>query len=184
MYVDDTFVIQQAKHSQQLLQHINSQDLHIQFTIEELTQEGRSTFPGHFGFSRSQQHSSDHYLQKANTRIAATSSQQKISVFNTSSFRAKVVCTSEQALHNEIEHIKKPYRIAISHHGLSTLYKSNLTANMTSTMDNNHWQPTQQQQQWIKQQKYLHSCSIYPWAWGKDQKDMQQLGDPDAFQRE
>ena len=33
-YVDDTFVIQQAEHSQQLLQHINSIDPHIQFTTE------------------------------------------------------------------------------------------------------------------------------------------------------
>ena len=32
-YVDDTFVIQEAKYSQQLLQHINAQDPHIQFTV-------------------------------------------------------------------------------------------------------------------------------------------------------
>ena len=34
-FVDDTFVIQWEKHSQQLLQCINSQDPHIQFTTEE-----------------------------------------------------------------------------------------------------------------------------------------------------
>ena len=34
-FVDDTFVITKAEHSQQLLQHINSQDAHIQFTVEE-----------------------------------------------------------------------------------------------------------------------------------------------------
>ena len=33
-YVDDTFGIQQAEHSQQFLQHINSIDQHIQFTTE------------------------------------------------------------------------------------------------------------------------------------------------------
>ena len=33
-YVDDTSIIQKAKHSQQLLQHINSQDPNIQFTME------------------------------------------------------------------------------------------------------------------------------------------------------
>ena len=37
-YLDDIFVIQQAKHSQQLLQHINSKDPHLQFTIEEQNQ--------------------------------------------------------------------------------------------------------------------------------------------------
>ena len=39
-YVDDAFVIQEAKHSHQLLQHINSQDSHIQLTIEEPNQVG------------------------------------------------------------------------------------------------------------------------------------------------
>ena len=43
-YVDDTFVIQEAKHSQQLLQHINSWDSHIQFTIEGTNHEGALPF--------------------------------------------------------------------------------------------------------------------------------------------
>ena len=38
--MDETFVIQQIKHIQQLLQHINSQDPHIQFTADESNQEG------------------------------------------------------------------------------------------------------------------------------------------------
>ena len=33
-FVDDTFVINKAEHSQELLQHINNQDPHIQFTVE------------------------------------------------------------------------------------------------------------------------------------------------------
>ena len=33
-FVDDTFVINKAEHSQALLQHINNQDPHIQFTVE------------------------------------------------------------------------------------------------------------------------------------------------------
>ena len=45
MYIDETFVTQEAKHSQQLLQHIHSQDPHIQFTIEEPNQEGTLPFP-------------------------------------------------------------------------------------------------------------------------------------------
>ena len=39
-FVDDTFVIIKAEHSQPLLQHINSQDQHIQFTVEEPSQQG------------------------------------------------------------------------------------------------------------------------------------------------
>ena len=38
-YVDDTFIIQQAEHSHQLLKHINSQDPHIQFTTEDPNQD-------------------------------------------------------------------------------------------------------------------------------------------------
>ena len=34
-FVDDTFVIQKAEHSQQVLQHINTQDPNMQFTVEE-----------------------------------------------------------------------------------------------------------------------------------------------------
>ena len=37
-FVDDTFVINKAEHSQDLLQHINSQDPHIQFTVEPTQQ--------------------------------------------------------------------------------------------------------------------------------------------------
>ena len=43
-YVDDTFVILETKHSQQQLQYINSQDPHIQFTVEEPNQEGALPF--------------------------------------------------------------------------------------------------------------------------------------------
>ena len=43
-FVDDTFVILKAEHSQQLLQHINTQDPNIQFTVEEPYQDGSLPF--------------------------------------------------------------------------------------------------------------------------------------------
>ena len=45
-FVDDTFVITKAEHSQVLLQHINNQDPHIQFTVEEPLQQGALPFLG------------------------------------------------------------------------------------------------------------------------------------------
>ena len=42
-FVDDTFVINRAEHSQDLLHHINNQDPHIQFTVEP-TQQGSLPF--------------------------------------------------------------------------------------------------------------------------------------------
>ena len=59
-FVGDTFVINKAEHSHQLLQHINNQDSHIQFTVEEPSQEGTLPFLDH----RSQQHFQHYSLQK------------------------------------------------------------------------------------------------------------------------
>ena len=42
-FLDDTFVINKAEHSQALLQYINNQDPHIQFTVEP-TQQGSLPF--------------------------------------------------------------------------------------------------------------------------------------------
>ena len=42
-FVDDTFVITKGEHNQTLLQHISSQDPHIQFTVEP-TQQGSLPF--------------------------------------------------------------------------------------------------------------------------------------------
>ena len=111
-FVDDTFVIQQAKHSQQPLHNINSQDPHMQFTRG--TQPRRSlTVPGYFGFSRSQQHSSHHSVQKpthTNQYLHWDSSHfitAKNSVFNTLAFMAKVVCSNQHTLQQEMDHMGK-----------------------------------------------------------------------------
>ena len=45
-FVDDTFVITKAEHSQALLQHISSQDSHIQFTVVP-TPTRLNSFLGH-----------------------------------------------------------------------------------------------------------------------------------------
>ena len=46
-YVDDTWVIQQQEHQQQFLQHINTVDVSIQFTVEEGKRRWLHTFSGH-----------------------------------------------------------------------------------------------------------------------------------------
>ena len=43
-FVDDTLIIHKAQHSKQLLQHINSQDPNIQFTVEEPGPDGSILF--------------------------------------------------------------------------------------------------------------------------------------------
>ena len=111
--MDDTFVMQEAKHSQQLVQHINSQDPHIQFTIDKPNQEGALPFldtlvsPGPNNtlitiVHRKPTHTNQYLHWNSNPFITA-----KNNVFNSLAFRANVVYTSQQALHKEMEHIRK-----------------------------------------------------------------------------
>ena len=111
-FVDDTFVINKAEHSQDLLQHINNQDPHIQFTVEP-TQHGSLPFPGHSCHKSNQTTPSapqcignhthtDQYLHwDSNHHITA-----KQSVYNTLAHRAKTVSSTQDLLDKELSHIK------------------------------------------------------------------------------
>ena len=67
-FVDDTFVITKAEHSQPLLHHINSQDPYIQFTVEP-TQEGSLPFLD-TNHHRTRQHFQHNSLQETNPYIS------------------------------------------------------------------------------------------------------------------
>ena len=110
-FVDNTFVINKAKHSQDLLQHINSQDPHIQFTVEP-TQQGSLPFldtlvtiqpDNTFSTSvyRKPTHTDQYLHWDSNHHITA-----KQSVFNTLVHRAKRVSSSQVLLNKELSHIK------------------------------------------------------------------------------
>ena len=110
-FVDDTFVINRAEHSQALLQHINNQDPHIQFTVEP-TQQGSLPFldtlvtiqqDNTFSTSvyRKPTHTDQYLHWDSNHHITA-----KQSVFNTLAHRAKVVSSTQDQLDRELSHIK------------------------------------------------------------------------------
>ena len=110
-FVDDTFVINKAEHSQNLLQHINSQDPHIQFTVEP-TQQGSLPFldtlitiqpDNTFSTTvyRKPTHTDQYLHWDSNHHITA-----KQSVFNTLSHRAKTVSSTQDSLDKELDHIK------------------------------------------------------------------------------
>ena len=133
--VDDTFIIQQEKHSQQLLQHIKSQDPHIQFTTEELNQEGALPFldtlvsPGPNNtlvttVYRKPTHTNQYLHWDSSHFITA-----KNSVFNTLAFRAKVVSSDQHTLNRKWITSEKPFLHVIFHHGPSTVYSPNSTTN-------------------------------------------------------
>ena len=108
-----SFVITNAEHSQQLLQHINSQDPHIQFTVEEPSQQGTLPFlntlvtidPNHSFHTTvygNPTHTDQYLHWDSNHFITA-----KQSVYNTLAHRAKIVSSNQEALYKELDHIKK-----------------------------------------------------------------------------
>ena len=110
-FVDDTFVINKAEHSQDLLQHINSQDPHIQFTGEPTKQDSLPfldtlvTIQPDNTFSttvyRKPTHTDQYLHWDSNHHITA-----KQSVFNTLAHRAKTVSSSQVSFTKEMDHIK------------------------------------------------------------------------------
>ena len=110
-FVDDTFVINKAEQSQNLLQHINSQDPHIQFTVEPTQQDSLPfldtlvTIQPDNTFSttgyRKPTHTDQYLHWDSNHHITA-----KQSVFNTLAHRAKTVSSSQDSMDKELEHIK------------------------------------------------------------------------------
>ena len=106
-FVDDTFVINKAEHSQALLQHINSQDPHIQFTVEP-TQQGSLHFldtlvtieqDNTFSTTvyRKPNHTDQYLHWDSNHHITA-----KQSVFNTLVHRDKIVSSTQNKLDKEL----------------------------------------------------------------------------------
>ena len=109
--MDDTFVINKAEHSQDILQHINSQGPHIQFTVEP-TIQGSLPFldtlvtiqPDNTlstSVYRKPTHTDQYLHWDSNHHITA-----KQSVNNTLAHRAKTVSTTQQSMDKELTHIK------------------------------------------------------------------------------
>ena len=113
MFVNDAFVITKAEHSKSLLQHINKQDPHLQFTVEEPTQQGTLPFldtlvtiqPNNTFTSsvyRKPTHTDQYLHWDSNYFITA-----KQNVYNTEAHRAKVVLSTQEALDQELLHIRR-----------------------------------------------------------------------------
>ena len=119
-FVDDTFVINRAEHSHDLLHHINNQDPDIQFTVEP-TQQGSLPFLDTLvttetdnTFStivyRKPTHTDQYLHWDSNHHITA-----KQSVYNTLAHRAKIVSSMQDKMGREPQHI----RAALQHRQFS-----------------------------------------------------------------
>ena len=126
-FVDDTFVINKAEHSQELLQHINNQDPHIQFHSGTYT-TGLTSFLGHSHHHPTRQPPSalqymekpthtDQYLHwDSNHHITA-----KQRVYSTPwHIGPRIVSSTQDSLDKELDHIKQHSNIVRSPPGPST----------------------------------------------------------------
>ena len=112
-YVDDTFLIQNKVNKQGFLQHINSVDPAIKFTVEDNKEDGSIPFldttvkpeaDGTLSITvyRKPTHT-DQYLQwDSHHHLSA-----KFSVIHTLSHRASTVCSKPELLYQEREHLRK-----------------------------------------------------------------------------
>ena len=112
-YVDDTFVIQMEESKQNFLQHMNSVDPAIQFTVENNKEDGPIPFLDttvkpetdsklSITVCRKPTHL-DQYLQwDSHHHLSA-----KYSVISTPIYRAKTVCSNPELLQKEMEHLRK-----------------------------------------------------------------------------
>ena len=111
--MDDTFVIHKEVNKQDFLQHINSVDPAIKFTVEDNKEDGSIPFldtivkpeeDGSLSITvyRKPTHT-DQYLQwDSHHNLSA-----KFSVINTLSHRAQTVCSNPELLKQEKEHLRK-----------------------------------------------------------------------------
>ena len=112
-FVDDTWVIQQQAHKQAFLDHINSIDPAIKFTVEGTQGNGAIPFLDTLvtpladnSLSISVYHKpthTDQYLEwDSHDSLSA-----KYSVIGTLTHRAKTVCTDPELLQKELTHLQK-----------------------------------------------------------------------------
>ena len=112
-YVDDTFVLQQQTHQEEFLQHINTIDPSIQFTVEEAKEDGSIPFldtiirpeeDGSFtiGVYRKPTHTDLYLPWDSNHNIAA-----KYSVINTLTHRVHTICSTPEIAEQELQHLEK-----------------------------------------------------------------------------
>ena len=112
-YVDDTFVIHKEANKQGSLQHINSVDPAIRFTVEDNKEDGSIPFldtivkpevDGSLSITvyRKPTHT-DQYLQRDSHHHLSA----KFSVIQTLSHRASTMCSNPELLQKEKEHLRK-----------------------------------------------------------------------------
>ena len=111
--MDDTFVIQKEVNKHDFLQHINSVDPAIQFTVENNKEDGAISFLDTIGKPEADgslsnivywkpTHTNQYLQWDSHHHLSA-----KFSVINTLTHRATTVCSNPEHLHKEMDHLRK-----------------------------------------------------------------------------
>ena len=111
-YVDDTFVIQKEVHKQNFLEHINSLDLAIKFTVKDNKEDGaipfldtivKPEFDRRLSITvyRKPIHTDQHLQWDSYHHLLA-----KYSVINRHTHRDKTACNKPELLQKEMDHLR------------------------------------------------------------------------------
>ena len=138
------FVIIKAEHSKPLLQHINNQDPHIQFTVEEPSQQGTLPFldtlvttelNNTFTTSvyRKPIHTDQYLHWDSNHFITA-----KQSIYKTLAHRVKIVSSNQKALNQELLHISRALQACQYPNWVLNQLQHKFQRNNQPSQENNH----------------------------------------------
>ena len=147
-FVDDTFVIMKKCHREEFLQHLNSVDKNIQFTSEEPGPEGALPFLDilikpdqegrlHTTVYRKPTHT-DQYLHWDSLHPVSS----KYSVVGTLHHRANTICSDQQLLKEEEDHLTKA--LMKCKYPKWALNRVKIKMNSTAHKNKNKARPTQQ----------------------------------------
>ena len=147
-FVDDTFVIMKKCHREEFLQHLNSVDKNIQFTAEEPGTEGALPFLDlliktdqegrlHTTVYRKPTHT-DQYLHWDSLHPVSS----KYSVVGTLHHRANTICSDQQLLKEEEDHLTKA--LMKCKYPRWALNRVKIKMNCTAHKNKNKARPTQQ----------------------------------------
>ena len=142
--MDDTWVIQQQAHKHAFLDHINSIDPTIKFTVEGIQGNGAIPFldtlvtpQADNSLSITMYHKptyTDQYLQWDSHHSLSA----KYSVIGTLTHRAKTVCTELQLLQRELQHLRKALvRCKYPHWAINRVHSKLLYSNQEDSSNNN-----------------------------------------------
>ena len=112
-FVDDTIAVIKAAHKKEFLEHINSNDHHIQFTIEDSKSDGSMPFLDMMITPKEDCRLSTTVYRKPTQTdlyvqwVSHHSISTKYSVVGTLHHRAKSICSSPQLLQQEENHLSR-----------------------------------------------------------------------------